>query len=1453
MPEYIEIPLNLCQVLEEEAENLPPPTNSGRVRADEDGAAVVIPPADATEDVTVNQDWIFDEGHADATLLALTLTHAYEDWFSNHKDAPSDAELQAEQDLSIFLAFRYPGLWRHVSPPVSPNTDTVELLNRILRDEDASGVPNSAAWTVYKRERFERLVKEMREETSALMALGWEEKKDGKEGEVAFEGAEWVQKDKPRFARSDLARFRRLLLEDAFPSFPSPTIRRIYDLRLGRAVRVAHQAGRSAICLSGGGIRSGTFALGIIQSLAKRGLLKQFDYLSTVSGGGYIGGWLTAWIHRHPRGLDGVVDDLNGETRTSKLEPEPEPLEHLRDYSSFITPKTGVLSADTWTFIVIYIRNLLLNWVVLIPLMASVLMIPRVATAVVLAPPGWRVLAGLLVLGGIGVLLLKPDWNTFKSLLLLGVPSMLIILWGWSSSMSDPARRAPLVEGTLLLAGTLLGGYAMAYMRVSRPSNTGAIRAGSFWDKHRDQSSFLWLCLLPLTISATLLTTFWAWFRHTAGVSSERTVTAVHFLGFEQVINFLGLGGVFHSLGRAFIKVAQLIGLEKVASSILNFEMGEFTGFLLFGFLLGLTGWLLYVVLAIQSWSGTREELQEMYKNKQGRGKRLTGILLNALRDFVVTILSNLLGAVLLYVAAVKISIFYDPVIEPFTEVAYKNGMRMELLPYANWFYAELYTCLALPVYLFIFFLGITLFVGFTSRRFERSPRERRKKNMDGIIQKVLNWVPNPFDLAYVEDEDREWLARASAWVFIVIGGWAFFGGLVIFGPLLYMALGNWLAGLGGLSGLASVIGGRSARTPGNKKEEAQGGLLQTLGVNLLVIAAFIFFTCIVLTVSLLSGTIVAWLAQFFTLPVDWYLLMSPQTVAIFSEHYPFQNPENVFRVTHFPSWLYLLGLALGLQLFGRLFARLINLNKFSLHAGYRDRIIRAFLGASRLRGERRANPFTGFDPRDNLHMQELRPGLLRESDFVMPDGLTRFVKELNRPAAELERRANASAKIAKFLRDEIEAMEGESRRFFKDPPVNIELNPSFRSALFGDLNSILQDEIIPPATATMSPPQETENTDGAARIKENRRRLNEAFDYIEDPPRDYRLLHLVNMTLNLVGGDRLAWQQRRAESFTASPLHSGSLFVGYRRTRDYGGKNGISLGTAVAASGAAASSNMGYFSPSVFVTFVLTFFNARLGWWLGNPGVHGADTFYRSHPQSALSPILDEAFGLTNDENPYILLSDGGHFENLGLYEMILRRCRHIIVVDGSADPSGSYDDLGGAVRKIRIDFGIPIEFSSPFPIISRPESEKGKGNYFAVGDIHYEAVDDPNDLQGYDHTTADGKHERRNRLTGKLVYIKPAIYDKEPRDIFNYAKGDPTFPHESTADQFFDEPQFESHRMLGFHILEDLIRHDDRVVHSPDVDNIDEFVSLLVTKAEAKAGEKAKEQKKQDEKHDK
>jgi hypothetical protein len=250
----------------------------------------------------------------------------------------------------------------------------------------------------------------------------------------------------------------------------------------------------------------------------------------------------------------------------------------------------------------------------------------------------------------------------------------------------------------------------------------------------------------------------------------------------------------------------------------------------------------------------------------------------------------------------------------------------------------------------------------------------------------------------------------------------------------------------------------------------------------------------------------------------------------------------------------------------------------------------------------------------------------------------------------------------------------------------------------------------------------------------------------------------------------------------------------GYRSTTGpdgsiYGGPEGISLGSAITISGAAASPNMGYHS-SPFVTFILTLLNVRLGAWLGNPGKAGDHTFQLGYPESSVRPIIDEAFGLTNDTSPYVYLWDGGHFENLGLYEMVLRRCHFIVINDAGEDPECSFADLGEAVRKIRIDFGIPIDFDQmtiyPRGAIDALKSAGRKGHNCAIGRIRYSAVDGPHAPDGI------------------IVYIKPACYGDEPRDIYEYFKRSKTFPHESTADQFFSESQFESYRMLGAHTME-------------------------------------------------
>lgn len=289
------------------------------------------------------------------------------------------------------------------------------------------------------------------------------------------------------------------------------------------------------------------------------------------------------------------------------------------------------------------------------------------------------------------------------------------------------------------------------------------------------------------------------------------------------------------------------------------------------------------------------------------------------------------------------------------------------------------------------------------------------------------------------------------------------------------------------------------------------------------------------------------------------------------------------------------------------------------------------------------------------------------------------------------------------------------------------------------------------------------------------------------DDLRDVRPLHVINATLNAVSSTHVDRHEKEAESFTFTPLSVGNRFVKYRRACEYGsdggGKaTGLSLGMALAVSGAAASPAMGMYSTHSRA-FLLTLANARLGLWFGNP--QSETTWQRSEPPFSVAPLMRELLGLTTDHDPYVYLSDGGHYENLGLWEMVARRCRFIIVSDAGCDPDYTFADLSNAIRRIRLDLGIPIEF----PPLPMSKAGQGHGNqHAALGTIRYSIVDGP--------AAPDGT----------ILYIKATLSGDEPVDVVNYSRSDTAFPHDSTADQFFDEARFESYRMLGFHSVESI-----------------------------------------------
>ena len=311
------------------------------------------------------------------------------------------------------------------------------------------------------------------------------------------------------------------------------------------------------------------------------------------------------------------------------------------------------------------------------------------------------------------------------------------------------------------------------------------------------------------------------------------------------------------------------------------------------------------------------------------------------------------------------------------------------------------------------------------------------------------------------------------------------------------------------------------------------------------------------------------------------------------------------------------------------------------------------------------------------------------------------------------------------------------------------------------------------------------------------------------------------NASLNLVKGKDLAWQERKAESFVMTPhfcgydvwleeqdspmlmrdrpLTEGTLEkskrdealgifpellpklerFGYCPTEEYAFPHpfhGPNLGLAMAISGAAASPNMGFYS-STPVAFLMTVFNVRLGQWLGNP--RNRRTSRRASPGLGLWCLVNELLGGTNDEAAYVYLSDGGHFDNMGLYELVKRRCGLIIVCDAEADEHYGFSGLGNAIRRCRIDLGIDIDLNTSE--IAPKEAGGLSTEHCAVGTIHYEYAD-------------------RAAPTGTIVYFKASLIGDESADVKNYKKGHASFPHEPTIDQWFSESQFESYRQLGY-----------------------------------------------------
>lgn len=507
------------------------------------------------------------------------------------------------------------------------------------------------------------------------------------------------------------------------------------------------------------------------------------------------------------------------------------------------------------------------------------------------------------------------------------------------------------------------------------------------------------------------------------------------------------------------------------------------------------------------------------------------------------------------------------------------------------------------------------------------------------------------------EELDREWLARLNGAKIILLLAGAVVGTAVIVGGMLTASIGDGLlSGLtaGGLtSGTLAAYLGKSAHTAfaARGAEPTRSVVPSTLVINV----GIILFGC---TLLVLVGRVVA---------------LAAAALATFVSG----NPAPAYGLIALSA----VSIGAGSVILAWWLGRRINLNRFSMHAVYRNRLVRAFLGSARPERSSRPDRFTDFDPFDNMRM-----------------------------ADTFDRRSPKA------------------------------------------------------------------------------------------------LMPVINVALNRTSGRDTARAERMAESFTITPFRCGAATLRHPGTA--GGKNaasgayvttskyagdekqtgardeakGISLGTAMTLSGAAVSPNMGYHS-SPLVAFVMTLFNVRLGAWLPNPGAGlPEEDLKRARPRNGVPTLLNELAGRSGRTSDYLYLSDGGHFDNLGLYEMLRRRCRLILVVDASQDEAYAYEDLSRTMRNAWIDLGVAIDFKPSITV-----REKGLSKHGAFGTITYPS---PEGVQ-----------------PGLLLYLKPWMTDLPPLELAAFQARKGSFPHESTANQFFKESDFESYRRLGECVAETVI----------------------------------------------
>jgi Patatin-like phospholipase len=304
---------------------------------------------------------------------------------------------------------------------------------------------------------------------------------------------------------------------------------------------------------------------------------------------------------------------------------------------------------------------------------------------------------------------------------------------------------------------------------------------------------------------------------------------------------------------------------------------------------------------------------------------------------------------------------------------------------------------------------------------------------------------------------------------------------------------------------------------------------------------------------------------------------------------------------------------------------------------------------------------------------------------------------------------------------------------------------------------------------------------------------------------RDYaRLVELSKTVVRDARGERAEWPTllvcaaanisdtaatppgRAVTSFTFSPTAIGGPLVGAVKTGELENacsktrKRHLTLPAAVAMSGAAISPSMGKMTRWP-LRFLMALANVRLGVWVPNPrrlnafGPRGplVRKVHKHYPKPRPSYLFRELFGVNSVNSRFLYVTDGGHYENLGLVELLRRGCTEVYVFDASNDNFGA---LGDAVSLARSELEVEIEIDySPLQVDAAKNAAQTD---CVIGKITF---------------------PDQQRSKGTLYYSRLVMPPKAPADVVAYQARDPRFPHDPTTDQLYTDQRFEAYRCLG------------------------------------------------------